>query len=49
MAKEKKTADELASLVADKIDIGWTVKIYADPVHGWKSASHHYTGAGAEF
>jgi hypothetical protein len=36
MAKEKKTAEELADLVAEKINLsGNSVKVHADPVYGW--------------
>jgi len=36
MAKEKKTAKELAALIAEKINVGGAfVQVHADPVYGW--------------
>ena len=35
MAKEKKTAKELAALIAEKINAGG-VQVHADPVYGWR-------------
>ena len=36
MAKEKKTAKELATLIAEKINAGDAfVQVLADPVYGW--------------
>jgi hypothetical protein len=36
MAKEKKTAKELAALIAEKINAGGAfVQVHADPVYGW--------------
>ena len=34
--KEKKTAEELAKMIADRINVGGTfVKVHPDPVYGW--------------
>ena len=37
MAKEKKTAEELAALIAEKINVNaGGVQVHADPVYGWR-------------
>jgi hypothetical protein len=34
--KEKKSADELEKMIADRINVGGVfVKVHADPVYGW--------------
>jgi hypothetical protein len=36
MAKEKKTAQELADMIAARINVGGVfVKVHADPAYGW--------------
>ena len=36
MTKERKTAKELAALIAEKINAGGAfVQVHADPVYGW--------------